>query len=438
MRPTPPGTVRLAQVEGITVFVHWTWLLAATFEIGARASSYSLPIWNVVEYLGLFVIILLHEFGHAAACRSVGGRAEQILLWPLGGVAFVDPPTRPGATLWSIAAGPLVNAALIPVFASLTLLVPYTAAPDVHALLRSLTMINVGLLVFNLLPVYPLDGGQILGSLLWFVIGRARSIVVTAFIGLVGVAGIALLALRSFSPWLALVALFVARSCVGSLRLAKSLKQLAAAPPRGEFACPLCQARPPIGPFWTCSDCGAMFDAFDPNRGAVTAPSESVVTTLSLSTDVYKPAANVAPGQCPMCERRAGALKCPECNGETSLVDWPVGPVAERWRVEGVLGVARLRQPRPPSVATLVGSVCIAIVTLALITVTVLFFTVGSRLRGEGAQSRANALGTTASVLATVSAAGAVGLFARYRHKRSEFAEASQRFHSEREERAGA
>ena len=69
----------------------------------------------MLEYLALFVIVLLHEFGHALACRQVGGQADQIVLWPLGGVAYVAPPPRPGATLWSIAAGPLVNVVLVPV-----------------------------------------------------------------------------------------------------------------------------------------------------------------------------------------------------------------------------------------------------------------------------------------------------------------------------------
>ena len=69
----------------------------------------------MLECLALFVIVLLHEFGHALACRQVGGQANQIVLWPLGGVAYVAPPPRPGPTLWSIAAGPLVNVALTPV-----------------------------------------------------------------------------------------------------------------------------------------------------------------------------------------------------------------------------------------------------------------------------------------------------------------------------------
>ena len=59
--------------------------------------------------------MLLHEFGHALACRQVGGVANRIVLWPLGGIAYVNPPPRPGAVLWSIAAGPLVNVALVPI-----------------------------------------------------------------------------------------------------------------------------------------------------------------------------------------------------------------------------------------------------------------------------------------------------------------------------------
>src|SRR5213079_583673 len=106
---------RLAQVAGIDLYFHWSWFLFAGYEISRRRSSYSSLTWNIAEYLGLFLIVLLHEFGHALACRQVGGTADRIVLWPLGGVAYVSPPQRPGATLWSIAAGPLVNVALIPV-----------------------------------------------------------------------------------------------------------------------------------------------------------------------------------------------------------------------------------------------------------------------------------------------------------------------------------
>ncbi|HEX8711358.1 MAG TPA: M50 family metallopeptidase, partial [Terracidiphilus sp.] len=114
MPRTRQGAIHLFQVMGIDVFLHWTWFVVAAIEIGYMRNRYSSITWSILEYLSLFVIVLLHEFGHALACRQVGGTADQIMLWPLGGVAYVNPPLRPGATLWSIAAGPLVNVLLLP------------------------------------------------------------------------------------------------------------------------------------------------------------------------------------------------------------------------------------------------------------------------------------------------------------------------------------
>src|SRR5689334_24223445 len=107
------GSVHLFRFAGVDVFLHWSWFLVALFEINARSGRYSSVAWNAAEYLALFAVVLLHEYGHALACRQVGGNADHIVLWPLGGVAYVDPPPRPGATLWSITAGPLVNVVLL-------------------------------------------------------------------------------------------------------------------------------------------------------------------------------------------------------------------------------------------------------------------------------------------------------------------------------------
>jgi len=171
------GSFPLFRIAGIQVFLHWTWLVVAYFEIVNRVNKYQSMTWNVIEYLALFGIVLLHEFGHALACRQVGGQANRIMLWPLGGVAFVQPPPRPGALLWSIVAGPLVNVILLPVTIGAVVIATgagwRVAYPDFAHFLRSIAFINLALLIFNLLPIYPLDGGQILQALLWFVIGRA-------------------------------------------------------------------------------------------------------------------------------------------------------------------------------------------------------------------------------------------------------------------------
>ena len=164
------GSFRLFRLAGINVYLHWSWFLIALIEINARQGTYSSPVWNVLEYLALFAIVTTHEFGHALACRQVGGNANQIVLWPLGGVAYVDPPMRPGATLWSIAAGPLVNVALLPILTALT---SFSRAEgwdqtmrNFDVFLQAVWWTNVALLVFNMLPIYPLDGGQVLRSLL--------------------------------------------------------------------------------------------------------------------------------------------------------------------------------------------------------------------------------------------------------------------------------
>jgi len=149
MTPTHQGSIRLFQLAGIEVFLHWSWFLVALYEIQQRAGRYASPVWNVLEYLGLFAIVLLHEFGHSLACRQVGGRADRIVLWPLGGVAYVQPPERPGATLWSIAAGPLVNVILIPVFLLLGRLMSVYGVletrPDLVYWLADIARVNLGL-----------------------------------------------------------------------------------------------------------------------------------------------------------------------------------------------------------------------------------------------------------------------------------------------------
>src|SRR5438128_9233235 len=92
-----PSGIRLFRLFGIDVWLHLTWIFVAIYEIQARSKRYSSLAWNIAEYLTLFLIVLTHEFGHALACKSVGGEANRIMLWPFGGVAFVNPPQRPGA-----------------------------------------------------------------------------------------------------------------------------------------------------------------------------------------------------------------------------------------------------------------------------------------------------------------------------------------------------
>ena len=264
--PTRNGSFRLFKLFGIEVFLHWSWFLVAIYEVQIRKGLYSSINWNVLEYLTLFLIVLTHEFGHALACRSVGGRANQIVLWPFGGVAYVSPPQRPGAVLWSIVAGPLVNVVLVPLLSVIWRTAYVAGWEDTHLNLLNyidaVWTINLVLLIFNILPIYPLDGGKILYALLWFVLGRARSLLVATVLGFIGILGLVSLAVFSGSIWLGAVCVFIGLNCYQGFKSARELLRIAKAPRREGYHCPECKAAPPVGDLWVCGKCRKKFDTF--------------------------------------------------------------------------------------------------------------------------------------------------------------------------------
>ena len=223
------GGLRLFRLFGINVYLHWTWFILVYIEL-RRHGWYSSTVWNILELVAIFGIILLHEFGHALACRSVGGKAERIMLWPLGGVAYVQPPARPGAVLWSIAAGPLVNIVLAaPLFAlavagNMSLADPLGAqGDDFGRFVAVIAFVNVAILCFNLLPIYPLDGGQIVQSILWFFLGRALSLRIVAFVGIIAAIAGGMAALYFREYWYILLAAFVGWQSFHGYRVARFL-----------------------------------------------------------------------------------------------------------------------------------------------------------------------------------------------------------------------
>jgi len=290
------GSIPLFRLAGVSVSLHYSWFLIAIYRIQGGSGRYSSIVWNVLELLALFLIVLTHEFGHALACRQVGGKADRIMLWPFGGVAYVDPPQRPGPMLWSIAAGPLVNVVLAPI-----LFVAFLACkssglaetmPDLYAFVRAVLWINIGLLAFNILPIYPLDGGQILRSLLWFVMGKAHSLMVAAVIGVIGIIGFIALAVYSRDLWFGLISIYLLLSCWGGLQHARVLLRQAKLPRRPGFACPACKAAPPIGSYWRCGACQQPFDTFETR------------------------------GECPHCSARFNSTMCLDCHAQNPLIAW--------------------------------------------------------------------------------------------------------------------
>lgn len=296
------GSWRFFRFRGVDVHVHWSWFIAAWYFISIRGHVYGSLAWNVAEYLALFAIVLLHEFGHVFACRQVGGVSNQIVLWPLGGVALGRPPPRPGAELWTIAAGPLVNVVLCPVLLAAVWAADRLgwaqAAPEFGKLLRMLFGINVWLLVFNLLPVYPLDGGQILRSLLWFGFGAGRSLLIATSLGLLGTAayvGFRLWQRPDDWMWPVLLGLFLGSQCFAGLKHARALLAFERLPRHRGVACPTCRQAPPGGPLWLCPSCGQRFDPFSTHA------------------------------TCPHCQTALPAIACYGCGSRHPLERWQDG-----------------------------------------------------------------------------------------------------------------
>jgi Zn-dependent protease len=220
------GSFRLFRVAGVDVHVHFGWFLVAIYWITSISAAYDQKVWALYEFLVLFGIVLLHEFGHAFGCRSTGGVANQIMLWPLGGAAFVQPPPRPGAVLWTTVAGPLVNVVLLPFFAVLAISSgPAGPVSDSQLFVGRIASINILLLGFNLLPIYPLDGGQILRALLWYPLGRIRSLQVASVLGLAGAVGLGVFAFFQGNWWLGLLALFVFSQALAGWQHARLLQR---------------------------------------------------------------------------------------------------------------------------------------------------------------------------------------------------------------------
>lgn len=224
----PGRSLRIARIAGIPVGVSPWWLAILaliTWSLGASyfpevihsispIASYAL---GLASALLLFASILAHEFGHALVARRHGIEVEEIDLWLLGGVSRLRGEAHdPRDELRYALAGPLVTAVIAACFGVLALLLPVSTPAAVRALVEYQALVNGLILIFNLLPAFPLDGGRVLRSLLWRHSGEiAKSTETAASVGrsfgylMIGLGGLELLNGAPQGLWLALVGLFV-------------------------------------------------------------------------------------------------------------------------------------------------------------------------------------------------------------------------------------
>ncbi|WP_182868085.1 site-2 protease family protein [Stieleria mannarensis] len=214
------GSIRLGRLAGIDLKMHWTFLLLIAWVGGSAlvgTGTLTAAAANIALVLCVFACVVAHEYGHALTARRYGIPTEDITLLPIGGVARLQSiPEKPLQELAVAIAGPLVNVAIAVVIGAGLLLSSHNAfsaeffnpAGGIGAFLRSLLVINIALVVFNLIPAFPMDGGRMLRAVLALKMNRVKATDIAASVGQFLAFGIGFLGLYG-NPFLILIAVFV-------------------------------------------------------------------------------------------------------------------------------------------------------------------------------------------------------------------------------------
>ncbi|MEM1056932.1 MAG: site-2 protease family protein [Bacteroidota bacterium] len=214
------SSLRLGRFFGIDVLVHWTFALLFVYVIGIVVVA-NRPL---VDAIGLSILVLatfgcvvLHEYGHALTARRYGVGTKDITLYPIGGVARLERmPEKPSEELAVAIAGPLVNVAIAVLIWIGLLAIGSGLNPPTASLMdpsagfwSTLFYINVVLVVFNLIPAFPMDGGRVLRALLATRLSYVRATKIAATVGQVLAFGFAALGLIQGNIFLLIIAFFV-------------------------------------------------------------------------------------------------------------------------------------------------------------------------------------------------------------------------------------
>ncbi len=203
----------LGTISGIRIRVHWTFFLLPIyiyFSSLLAGSGIAAASISILFVLAIFGCVLLHELGHALAARQFGIGTRDITLLPIGGVAALERmPRNPWQELWIAVAGPLVNVVIAAILFVGFSLNPLMAPGLISNFLTQLMYANVVLVVFNMIPAFPMDGGRVLRSALAMFNNYGTATRIAATVGKVIAVGFAIFALTSGNLMLLLLAGFV-------------------------------------------------------------------------------------------------------------------------------------------------------------------------------------------------------------------------------------
>ncbi|HWA83794.1 MAG TPA: site-2 protease family protein [Fimbriimonadaceae bacterium] len=217
-------SLRIGRIAGIDIYVHATFAILLVWLVAVEYLNHqsTRSILSAMAFMLLiFLIIVLHELGHALAARRYGIETERITLWPIGGVASLNRiPEDPKQELVVAFAGPLVNFA-ISAGIFIGFLVSHTlySVLDAGNILGQLFWVNIFLAFFNLLPAFPMDGGRVLRALLAMKLSREQATEIAVNVGHVmalifGTVGLLIIN----NPFLIFIAFFIWIGADGELQ----------------------------------------------------------------------------------------------------------------------------------------------------------------------------------------------------------------------------
>lgn len=204
----------IGRVFGIQIRVHILLILFTAVELLNGGSRGWFDFKASLVWLGvLWGSVLLHEFGHCYAAIKLGGQAEQVLLWPLGGLAYVDVPRTWRAHFWTAFGGPIVTLGLAAIAVVLILARGNEFDPNPMRfagtdVVRCLYQVNGALVLLNLLPLYPLDGGSMARAFLWRKWGYGQGTLMTIRVAKVFSLLLAIYGFWAYNLWIVALAAF--------------------------------------------------------------------------------------------------------------------------------------------------------------------------------------------------------------------------------------
>ena len=214
------GAYRIARLAGIDVKVHWTFLILLGwffFSFYREANSVETGLYGIGFVLAVFACVLAHEYGHSLTARRYGVRTRDITILPIGGLASLERmPEKPKQELVVALMGPAVNvliAVMIGVYLAGTGQLPIGTAEinqlDPRYFAENLFAVNIVLVLFNLIPAFPMDGGRVLRALLAMRWDRAKATRFAAGLGRTLAVGAVLIGFLNSNYMLVFIGLFV-------------------------------------------------------------------------------------------------------------------------------------------------------------------------------------------------------------------------------------